>query len=34
MARLNGQPGTYPANEGIAIQSIRQAVEEQIGRGG
>jgi hypothetical protein len=31
MARLNGQPGTYPANEGIAIQSIRQVVAEQLG---
>ncbi len=27
MAMLNGQPGTYAANEGISIQSIRAAIE-------
>lgn len=30
MARLNGQPGTYPANEGIALESIRRAVADQF----
>ncbi len=28
MPRLNGEDGTYAANEGIAIQSIRQAISE------
>lgn len=28
MARLNGEAGTYAANEGISIQSIRQAIKD------
>ena len=28
MARLNGQPGTYAANEGILLQSIGAAMAQ------
>lgn len=31
MPKLNNQPGTYGANEGIAIQSILQAIARQLG---
>ena len=30
MSQLNGKTGTYAANEGISIQSIRQAVGKTI----
>jgi V8-like Glu-specific endopeptidase len=31
MKKLNGKPGTYPANEGISFQSILRAVERKLG---
>lgn len=31
MTKLNGKPGTYPANEGLAFKSILGAVKEQLG---
>lgn len=34
MPMLNGQPGTYAANEGISIQSIRDAIAEWQSSGG
>lgn len=31
MPRLNGQAGTYAANEGVSIQSIRAAIRDGVG---
>ncbi|MEA2078443.1 MAG: trypsin-like peptidase domain-containing protein [Pseudomonadota bacterium] len=31
MKKLNGQPGSYPANEGLYFQSIRDAVAAKLG---
>lgn len=31
MPRLNGQPGTYAANEGVSMQSIRTAIQKETG---
>jgi V8-like Glu-specific endopeptidase len=31
MKMLNGKPGTYPANEGLDFQSIREAVAKVFG---
>jgi V8-like Glu-specific endopeptidase len=31
MKKLNGKPGTYPANEGLYFQSIREAVAARLG---
>jgi len=30
MPRLNGEPGTYQANEGICIQSICEAISRAL----
>jgi hypothetical protein len=31
MKKLNGKEGTYPANEGLYFQSIRDAVAAKLG---
>ncbi len=33
MPKLHGKKGTYPANEGLWIQTIRRAVAEHLGGG-
>ena len=33
MPKLNGQAGTYEANEGIWVQAIREALEQELKRG-